>query len=75
MAKIKVVKPAPDAPAAAPAAPKAPPVPKAPAVKVDQTKAGIRRAVALLEEAKGKLSTDPAAVGVLLNQAITELTT
>lgn len=62
MSKVKIVKPAP-----APT--------KEPAVKVDQTKAGIRRAVALLEEAKAKLSSDPAAVGVLLNQAVTELTT
>ena len=65
MAKLKTVKPD-----SAPAAPAKPPV-----LKVDQTRVGIRRAVALLEDAKSKLSTDPAAVSVLLNQAIEELTT
>lgn len=61
-----------DRPAPTPRKPAA--APKPPAQPVDQTKAGIRRAIALLEEAKAKMASDPAAVGVLLNQAITELT-
>jgi hypothetical protein len=73
MAKIKLVKPTEKSTDKSESA--APKAPKAPAVPVDQTKAGIRRAVALLQEAQAKLSADPAAVGVLINQAITELTT